>query len=1206
MKKLLNPLFLTVSLFFLFSQAYSQIVKESPGVTSQGKGSTLIPGYAIQQWTVNNPFEQKVFIENNEGQFNGKTPYMKDKILFSTRINEVYLYFSATGITYRYDKYTSTDNDGKELKNDKDALKPVTHFFSVKWKGANQNPTVIAEDQAGFYYTYPHGNKHTTIAHAFKKLLYKNIYPGIDIEYSLPDEKKGLEYSLIVHPGANLSLVKMLYPDAKNLSIHSGNIESQSSFGTFIDYAPSKTYYLNDPQALTCSFLLSANVVSFLANYDHSKTLIIDPWMVNPGFTNFNAGYDVCYDLRGNVYAYGSFAPYEEIKINSNGAIKWIFSIPNSDPQYADFAVDEATGISYDGSCTNPTIYKVDTAGLQTASFVIGNTMEELWRMAFNKCENKLILAGGGVGLINQVCTLDTSLATLNAVNVLNAGEGHNDMSLLAIDNDNSSIYMAVAGNLYNALYPNDVLRVMLPSLAPTQYLVPDGFSFTEGLPDANYIDGVSGHTIAMNGAISSPNWLYFYDGATLKRYHKNTGVTALTKTISNTQYTWGGIDVDLCDNLYLAKSDTIMVYDSSLTNIGKILAPNTVYDLHIAPNNILVASGLHFVSTFSIVTNPVSVSFKNIVTSCSNGTGRATAVLNGCGNDSSTYSYQWSNGETTQIATGLSPGTYSVIISSNCDFAYSDSVTIGKDTTGGMSLTISQNNASCYGEKNGSAIATASGGISPYTYSWSPLGGTNSLASNLSAGTYTVTIKDAPGCIITDSVTITQPPKIIATLSGNDSICAGDSEILTVTGGGTYLWSTSQTTSSISVTVSATKTYSCTITKGGCNIDTSITINVKPNISIKLALLNDSICKGDSALLTAAGGLKYRWSNGSTNNSIIVNPTTTTSYTLYASNVCNNDTIKSTIYVFPPPVPLISGKDTICKGQSAQLTASGGVTYLWNNGVTSNLIKVSPLVDTTYSVKVSNGLCAADTTIQIIVKTVNGIISGPSTICIGDTVVLNASGGGTYLWNNGETSSSITIRSNIDSIVSVAISNNGCTINLKTRINILTPSLYACCDTVITSGDSVHLNASGGYVYNWTPPIGLSCTTCQDPIASPTVTTTYTVTGTDSAGCEVARVVTIYVEPNCKDLLLIPNVFTPNGDGINDEFVINASYTSAYSIEIYDRWGIEIYHSTDPNKYWDGTTNDKTVPAGVYYYIIRATCQNTNYMKDGFVQVIR
>ena len=142
-----------------------------------GQKNSVGSGYAKTNWTVTDPFEQKVFIENNEGQFDGKASPDGNKVLFMTRINEVYLYFTPAGVTYRYDEYPKVNQDGEkdEDKKEKD-IKPESHFFSVNWVGANQSTDVIAKEQVSFYYTYSKGS------HAIMGMLLKNCSIKIFIQ----------------------------------------------------------------------------------------------------------------------------------------------------------------------------------------------------------------------------------------------------------------------------------------------------------------------------------------------------------------------------------------------------------------------------------------------------------------------------------------------------------------------------------------------------------------------------------------------------------------------------------------------------------------------------------------------------------------------------------------------------------------------------------------------------------------------------------------------------------------------------------------------------------------------------------------------------------------------------------------------------------------------------------------------------------------
>ncbi|MGP8217292.1 MAG: gliding motility-associated C-terminal domain-containing protein [Bacteroidia bacterium] len=142
-----------------------------------------------------------------------------------------------------------------------------------------------------------------------------------------------------------------------------------------------------------------------------------------------------------------------------------------------------------------------------------------------------------------------------------------------------------------------------------------------------------------------------------------------------------------------------------------------------------------------------------------------------------------------------------------------------------------------------------------------------------------------------------------------------------------------------------------------------------------------------------------------------------------------------------------------------------------------------------------------------------------------------------------------------------------------------------ACCNTTLYAGQSTGIGISplnDSTSYFWWPSQGLNCQTCSSVVVTPSVTTTYYVTtlsGKDS-NC-VTDAVTITIEPPCKDFA-VPNVFTPNGDGLNDKFLINAIGMSDYAIDIYDRWGIKEFHADTPTISWDGTDlRGNKVPLG-------------------------
>ncbi len=264
------------------------------------------------------------------------------------------MYFSATGLIYKHNNVTSSREQlKKEGEQHIEKSKIESQFFSERWKGANADVQIIPEEEETGYCTYT-VNAHNVVEHAFKKILYKDIYKGIDIEYFFPSDKKGIEYSVIVHPGADLAQVKLIYVNAKEIKLDTNeDVVIQSAFGQFIDHAPGRSFYREDGNNLKSSFVLKGNEVSFTAgDYNHAKTLIIDPWVMNPSFAGYNLAYDVDYDFQGNVYVYGGLPHYQLQKYNSSGTWLWSYTTVLGGP-YAtdiwvgDLTVDHRSGTSY-------------------------------------------------------------------------------------------------------------------------------------------------------------------------------------------------------------------------------------------------------------------------------------------------------------------------------------------------------------------------------------------------------------------------------------------------------------------------------------------------------------------------------------------------------------------------------------------------------------------------------------------------------------------------------------------------------------------------------------------------------------------------------------------------------------------------------------------------------------------------------------------
>ncbi len=444
---------------------------------------------------------------------------------------------------------------------------------------------------------------------------------------------------------------------------------------------------------------------------------------------------------------------------------------------------------------------------------------------------------------------------------------------------------------------------------------------------------------------------------------------------------------------------------------------------------------------------------------------------------------------------------------------------------------------------KGSNTTLNASGGI---LYHWSPSTGLNNpnisnpIASPNITTNYIVAVENSNGCISSDSVIVTVNTLPIVNAGNDVSICSGSSTQLNASGGVSYLWTPSTGLSNpyISNPIAspvAITTYTVKVTDAnGCssNDDVQVKVNALPTAK---AGFDATICLGGSTQLNASGGISYHWnpSSGLSNSNIanpLASPLTTTIYsvTVTDSNGCTaSDEVKITVNALPIAN---AGIDTaICKGNSLQLNATGGISYNWSPsvGLSNTTIPnpiASPTVTTNYIVTVGNiSGCISKDTIRITVNPLPNAFAGNDiSICQGSGAALNASGGTTYRWvpaiglSNANISNPIASPAATTDYIVFVTNNFGCiksdTLTVKVNPN---PKPNAGLDAIICEGNSIILNASTAKTYSWSPIAGLSNNAIRNPIANPNITTNYILTVTDSNGCAGTDTVNITVLQN-------------------------------------------------------------------------------------------
>ncbi len=490
-------------------------------------------------------------------------------------------------------------------------------------------------------------------------------------------------------------------------------------------------------------------------------------------------------------------------------------------------------------------------------------------------------------------------------------------------------------------------------------------------------------------------------------------------------------------------------------------------------------------------------------------------------------------------IASPLVTTTYDVAVFdvSGCSDTASVTVTVLPAPT----INAGPNTGYCAG---GSVQLNATGGQS---YSWTPANGlsnpniANPVASPNFTTTYIVTGTAQNTCTNTDTITVEVWPNPNANAGQDQTICSGSFVQLLGSGGQTYQWNPGATLSNDTIfnptgTPATTTTYTLTVgNQFGCTDQDQVLITIVPAPAYTLS--NDTIiCPGTSAQLnaTAVGSTGFTWQPiTGLNNPFIANPISTPPFTIfYTLNIqtatCSiNDSV--TVVVAQPDFANAGTDQTYCNGGTANLTASGGVSYQWFPSIfltNTNTANTTTSSDTSiiYGVIVTSPIGCLDTDyVDIVVNPLPNVDAGPiqDAICINSTLQLTATGADHYVWHPGISLNDSTIANptvgpiatnQVYTVVGIDTAF-GCQ-NIDSILVILTPLPLADAgnDTLICPGNTVTLNASGGASYFWSPPDGLSNVFIANPIAYPSVSTEYIVFVSDTNQCTNTDTVLISV----------------------------------------------------------------------------------------------
>lgn len=434
-----------------------------------------------------------------------------------------------------------------------------------------------------------------------------------------------------------------------------------------------------------------------------------------------------------------------------------------------------------------------------------------------------------------------------------------------------------------------------------------------------------------------------------------------------------------------------------------------------------------------------------------------------------------------------------------------------------------------------------------------------------------------AHGDTATDTITVYVHPLPIVNLGNDTTICGSIALTLdAVNAGSSYLWSTADVTQTLSVTQGGN--YAVTVTSAfGCNATDAISIIASPIITVNIG--NDStLCAGNTVLLNAGpNNYSYLWSGGETTNSVTVSNAGT-----YAVTVTNGSCLGADIIQLNfnnPPVFSLGNDTLLCIGATYSLTAPAGYNYLWSTNEITQTIAVT--TSGTYTVTLDDGVCSGSDAVDVNFYDAHFVNIGPDlTMCQGDiTTITSVTAGQQNLWSTGATSAFISVTDS--GIYWLQQTYQGCTSTDSTHITLVPHARIVLPDDIIFCGvDAIEVEAS-----TTSPFINWSTGDTTNPIL---VKEFPSVIWAEVSNGYCSSTDTIKIDLNCD--LFIPNAFSPNGDGLNDEFKVIKTFITDFNMEIYNRWGQQVYETNNPEFGWDGKFNDSNCSIGVYVYHIKAT----------------
>ncbi len=506
-------------------------------------------------------------------------------------------------------------------------------------------------------------------------------------------------------------------------------------------------------------------------------------------------------------------------------------------------------------------------------------------------------------------------------------------------------------------------------------------------------------------------------------------------------------------------------------------------------------------------------------------------------------------------------------------------------------------------------------------TYIWAPPTGLNTTAGPIVVANPAVTtvysvMGSSVGCNSpTQTATLTvMPIPTVNITPGTPTVCYGGSIGLTAnTNANIFNWSpgtglNTTTAANVIAGPTTTQSYTVTVSLNSCTNSAVVQVSVivLPNLLTNVS--QPVICSGDKSNITVNGASGYVWSPSTGLNTnagpfVEASPASNITYTITGFNgVC---TASASVFIEVVPAPAIvlsSPESQICAGKSTPIFVTGASNFTWTpsaglSSTTGSNVVASPLVNTNYTVVGYNQsgtvICTQKMSYSVIVVPMAEAKVSPSVaICYGEKTTLTAGGGNTIIWTpttglNVGNGSGVVASPNVSTEYTVDVSyfgncNGYNTVFVKVNPN---PEVTAGRDTTINLDQPMFLSSSGTGTLTWTDGEEIMCRVCPNSQVFPQRNSCYTIETVNEYGCKAKDEMSIEVTKDFS--IYVPNAFTPNGDGINDEFLASGYNITDFSMDIFDRWGEKLFSSKELTTGWKGMYKDILCEVGVYVYKI-------------------